>query len=73
MSKRTALKGPALNRPSSMVFGYVRGAVVLFAFASALALAAPQSDEGRKLALIVAISDYGDPGLNPVTGEPMGR
>lgn len=56
-----------------MVFGYVRGAVVLFAFASALALAAPQSDEGRKLALIVAISDYGDPGLNPVTGEPMGR
>jgi len=31
----------------------------------------PQSDEGRKLALIIAISDYGEPGLNPVTGEPM--
>lgn len=35
--------------------------------------AAPQSGEGRKLALIIAISDYGDPGLNPLTGEPMRR
>lgn len=34
---------------------------------------APQSGEGRKLALIIAISDYGNPGLNPLTGEPMRR
>lgn len=35
--------------------------------------AAPQSDEGRKLALVIAISDYGEPGPNPITGEPMRR
>lgn len=50
------------------------GLVAVFAAprgqAEALSLA-PQSDEGRKLALIIAISDYGDPGLSPVTGEPM--
>ena len=35
--------------------------------------AVPQSDEGRKLALIIAISDYGEPGPNPLTREPMRR
>jgi hypothetical protein len=34
---------------------------------------APQSGEGGKLALIIAISDYGEPGPNPLTGEPMRR
>ena len=32
-----------------------------------------QSVEGRNRALIIAISDYGEPGPNPLTGEPMRR
>ncbi len=53
------------------------GLAVLLLLASSLSpgalAAAPQSDEGRKLALVVAISDYGNPGPNPLTGEPMRR
>ena len=48
----------------------VCGLLAVFAGASA---AAAQADDGRKIALIIAISDSGDPGLNPVTGEPMRR
>ena len=53
------------------------GALAVGALATVIApveaATAPQATQGRKLALIIAISDYGEPGPNPLTGESMRR
>lgn len=47
--------------------------LIVFAALLAPTHSAGQADEGRKIALIIAISDYGDPGPNPITGKAMRR
>ena len=71
-------KEPILSRASVKILRGLIGALGVGALAAvntpmAAFAAVPQSVDGRKLALIVAISDYGEPGPNPLTGEPMRR
>ena len=67
-------KDLVLNRASlTSLCGFLAVFSAGFGHLAAASVAVPQSDEGRKLALVIAISDYGDPGVSPVTGEPMRR